>query len=205
MASSGVCVSAQMPPAMPNSVRIRIRNALRALASMMRSTSFGAPECWSVEVSVSIITPSLLGSLTPILHSALHFGLGVDEEVGAGNNTLALLQSSRYRVVIAIFASEIDETRLQPAFAFVHENRTALAGGHDGADRDGQRFAHIHTQLHIHIHLGSKLKLGVRKDEADAAGAFGVVDERINQINRAAEFFVRVGRSRDDDRHPDFQ
>src|SRR6266478_4168518 len=37
MASSGVFVSAQTPPAMPNTVRVTTRKAFLALASMMRS------------------------------------------------------------------------------------------------------------------------------------------------------------------------
>src|SRR6266496_4701328 len=38
MASSGVLVSAHIPPAMPNTERMMTRKALRALASMMRSS-----------------------------------------------------------------------------------------------------------------------------------------------------------------------
>src|SRR5207302_5920474 len=174
MASSGVWVSAQMPPATPKTVRMRIRNALRALASMMRSTSVGVLECWSVGVWVALIIPSLLRSITPVLQRALHLGFGVDQEVGAGNNSLPFLESGRHRVVIAVFPPEFDETRLQHAFTFVHEDHVAFAGGQDGIDRDGQRFAHLHAQLDIHIHLGSKFKVGVRKNEADAPGAFGV-------------------------------
>src|SRR6185295_14966111 len=119
MASSGVCVSAQMPPATPNTVRIRIRNALRALASMSRSMNVGALECWSVGISAGFI-PSLLRSNTPVLQRALHFGFGIDQEVGAGNHALSFRQSGRYGVVVAVFSAELDEPRFQSAFALVH-------------------------------------------------------------------------------------
>src|SRR6266404_9638837 len=49
MASRGVLVRAQMPPAMPKTVRIMTRKALRELASMMRSISGverGASGAW---------------------------------------------------------------------------------------------------------------------------------------------------------------
>src|SRR6267143_738267 len=162
MASSGVCVSAQMPPATPNTVKMRIRNALRALASMMRSTSVGVLECWSVGVWVALIIPSLLRSITPVLQRALHFGFGVDQEVGAGNNSLPFLQSRRHRVVVTIFSAELDETRLQLACAFAHKAHVVFAGGHDRAARDGQRLAHVHAQFAIDVHVWPKFHFGVR-------------------------------------------
>src|SRR5438128_1555545 len=123
MASNGVCVRAQMPPAMPNTARIRMRKVLRALASMSRSRSGGGAECCSVGVLVAFTFPLLLHSLTPVLHCALHLGLGINQEVGAGHNPVILLEAREQGVVVAILSTQLDKARLQHALAFIHEDQ----------------------------------------------------------------------------------
>src|ERR1051326_5186866 len=157
MASSGVRVSAQRPPAMPKMTRTRTRNAFRALDSMTRSSRdglgrsvgeapphslaetprrrdadsalpySGSPIAFSGGSSDMVISPWLIPS--PGLQRALHFGLGVDEEVGAGHHALVFVQPGHYLVELAVLAAEFDEARLESAFAFVHENDVAFSGG----------------------------------------------------------------------------
>src|SRR6267142_5557097 len=91
MASRGVRVSAQISPAMPKTVRMRTKNVLRALASMMRSSrnAFAGGEVlesWSFGVVGS-------GIGLPGLEGSLDFGFGVDQEIGAGDNALALFEA----------------------------------------------------------------------------------------------------------------
>src|SRR5216684_1554119 len=110
IASSGVCTSAQTPPRMPKIVRIITRNGFRALASMMRSRigrRVGVSACRGVGespgpafVSVSRDSSGIVILPSPRLQRPLDLGLGVDEEVGAGDNAFGFFQSGNDRVIV---------------------------------------------------------------------------------------------------------
>src|SRR6266446_8542881 len=136
MASSGVCSSAQRPPAMPKIVRMRTRNGFRALASMMRSRSRGrvgvsvcrrigeSPSPAFVSVSrdssgIDILPVARL--LSPRLQCPLYLGLGVDEEVGAGDNPFGFLQPGNDRVIVDRLPAQFHQPRFQFAFALIDE------------------------------------------------------------------------------------
>src|SRR6516225_6240636 len=122
MASSGVRVSAHTAPAIPKTVRMRTKKVLRALASMIRSSRNGfgwasARECSGGAVGSAIVSPGLEG--------ALHLCFRVDEEVGAVDHALALVQSGFEFVDFAIFPAELEEAGFEFAFAFVDEGDVA--------------------------------------------------------------------------------
>src|SRR5439155_14721345 len=154
MASSGVCTSAQMPPAMAKSVRMMTRNWLRALASMTRSMSdvergsVGASERWSVGASERGASggPGVGGgsvliclicalSRSPRLHRPLNLRFRVDQEIGAGDHSLAFAQAAPDFIIAAEFAAKLHKTRLQPALTFVHEHQVAFACRHHRLNR----------------------------------------------------------------------
>src|SRR2546421_6613389 len=119
MASSGVRLSAQIAPAMPNAVRMRTRNGLRALASMIfsRRNGFawtGAMESWSFGVMGS-------GIGSPGFEGALNLRFGVNQEVGAVDNALAIRQPGLEFVNVAVLAAKFEEAWFEFAVAFVHE------------------------------------------------------------------------------------
>ncbi len=66
----------------------------------------------------------------------MHFGFGIDEEVGAGDDLLAFAQAGFDGVEVSEGAPDFDEARLEFALAFVDENEVARAGGQDGAGGD---------------------------------------------------------------------
>src|SRR5437762_1324555 len=137
MASSGVCTSAQMPPAMAKSVRTITRNWLRALASITRSMSdvergsvgasergaSGGPGVGGGSVLICLICAL---SRSPRLHRALHLRFRVDQEIGAGDHSLAFAQAAPDFIIAAEFTAKLHKTRLQPALAFVHEHQVAF-------------------------------------------------------------------------------
>src|SRR5260370_37442656 len=139
MASSGVCTSAQPPPRMPKIVRIITRNGFRALASMMRSSKrgrVGVSVCRRVGeslcpafVSVSRGPSGIVILPSPRLQRPLDLGLGVDEEVGAGDNAFGFFQPGNDRVIVDVLPAQLDQPRFQFAFALIDEADVVLAGG----------------------------------------------------------------------------
>src|SRR5437016_1715987 len=111
MASRGVRISAQMAAPMPKSVSRMTRKGLRALVSMIRSSSgvecrasergacsgigaIGESEGITIQfaifvVSVSLHVPTLLTLPSPLLQRPLNLGLGVNQEICAGDHALA--------------------------------------------------------------------------------------------------------------------
>src|SRR6266403_4160145 len=140
MASSGVRVSAQIPPATPKTLRMMTRNGLRALASIMRSSRNGF-FCVIADVEPVAVSMRLFPLALPGLKRALHLRFGVDEEVGTGDDALGFVEAGFDLVVIAELAAQLDKARLQSTLAFVHENDIPLAGGQHGADGQGHPFA----------------------------------------------------------------
>src|SRR5437762_14351940 len=92
--------------------------------------------------------------LSPRLQSALHLGLGINQEVGAGDDPFRFVQARLDFVEVSIFATEFDEARLKFAFAFIHENDVTLAGRQHSGHRGSDAFAHVHLPLNIHSQVG---------------------------------------------------
>src|SRR5258708_7525049 len=108
MASKGVRVSAQIAPAMPKMVRMITKKALRALASMTRSSRKGLGGTGLLDGWIT----GLVGSdiRLPGFESALDLCFGINEEIRAGDNSLAFLHSRLHFVDVTVFAAEFDET-----------------------------------------------------------------------------------------------
>src|SRR5260370_38524514 len=85
MASSGVRLSAQIPPATPKTLRMMTRNGLRALASIMRSSRNGF-FCVIADVERLAASMRLFPLALPGLKRALHLRFGVEWEVGTGDD-----------------------------------------------------------------------------------------------------------------------
>src|SRR5262245_18938105 len=109
IASSGVLVSAQIPPAIPNTTRMMMRNALRALDSMMRSrrNSFLRSEGAAAEAGVGVSMCFLPWAL-PGFQCALHLCLRVNKEVAARDDALGFLQTGLHLVEVAVFATQFN-------------------------------------------------------------------------------------------------
>src|SRR5437867_2244379 len=149
MASSGVLVSAQMPPAIPNTTRIITRNAFRALVSMMRSSRncfLGSGDGLVAGVSISALW-------LPGLDRALHLSFGVHQEISAGHDAFAFLEAGSDLVEFAVLSTQFDVARLQLAFALVDEHDVVSAGGQHSRDGNPEAFAHIHGYFCIHVHV----------------------------------------------------
>src|SRR5260370_25281906 len=140
MASSGVRVSAQIPPATPKTLRMMTRNGLRALASIMRSSRNGF---FGVIADVELVSVSmrLFPLALPGLKRALHLRFGVDEEVGTSDDALGFVAAGFDLIVIAELAAQLDAARLESTLAFVHEKHMARARRQHGAEAQGTPFA----------------------------------------------------------------
>jgi len=191
MASSGVCVERQMPPADNENGQDEDKERVARAGlddALDERRSVGVLECGSMGCVHYSITPSRHHSSFSARPAPW---LRRRSGSGAGNNALAFppvrtpprSHRHNFRPSSTKRGSNMPSPLSTKTTLRLPVGRTALPGwpalrSYPCSTR------HPHTSR-------SKFKVGVRKDEADAPGAFGVVDERINQINRAAESFVR--------------
>ena len=100
---------------MPKIVKMTTRNALRALASMMRSSRKGLGD-------TEFVVHSVRSLRSPRFQRALHLGFGINQKIGAVDDPFIFFQTGLHFKEIAIFAAKFDKARLQSAAAFVHKN-----------------------------------------------------------------------------------
>src|SRR5215813_7628644 len=130
MASSGVRVSAQIAPAIPNTVRMITKKALRALASIIRSSRNGLAAPGTLESCVLVGVGSDIES--PGFQRALHLRFRINEEVRAADNPLAFLQPGLEFVCFTVFAAQLNKSRFEFAFSSVNKGNVAQASRQNG-------------------------------------------------------------------------
>src|ERR1700686_636345 len=120
------------------------------------------------------------GGRREIVQRALHFGFGIDEEICACDNSFAFGETTLHFVVVADLLTQLDNTWLEFAAAFIDKGDLARAGRHHGTGRNGEAFAHVHAELDVRIHPRPQFEIGIRNIDAHLCGPLGLLEKWTN-------------------------